>query len=128
MGEDETQRVGEVLEAVASASPGISLTSRATVNSDPHLKDIPVRYRHWRLADFPDSAQAKAREWLEDPGSWSLYLQGAVGTRKTSLAAAIVHECRIAGIRAMCCTLPRAVHHIRHCTDWWQGEIETAEE
>lgn len=55
-------------------------------------RDLPPRYT-WTLADYPTVAEAMLA-WLADPKVWSLYLQGHVGSRKTSLAVAIVREFR----------------------------------
>lgn len=57
--------------------------------------DIPHRYREWSVRQFPDEAKAKAENWLADKDSWSLYLWGALGTRKSGFAAAIIKRWRM---------------------------------
>ena len=54
--------------------------------------DLPERYS-WTLDDYPTVA-AVMRAFLDAPEPWSLYLHGQVGTRKTSLACAIVRDFR----------------------------------
>lgn len=56
--------------------------------------DIPPRYRKWSLADFSIAAQVFIKTWMANKQWWSLYLYGAVGTRKSSLAAAALKEWR----------------------------------
>lgn len=55
--------------------------------------DIPSRYRGWTLDDFPN-AQPFIRAWMGDKGKWALYLYGALGSHKSSLAAAALKEWR----------------------------------
>lgn len=52
--------------------------------------DIPARYRGWSLDQYPETVQRQVRDWLNDKESWSLYIRGELGTRKSSLAAAIL--------------------------------------
>ncbi len=55
-------------------------------------RDLPARYR-WTLDDYPEDVRCRMTEFL-DGGAWSLCLIGAVGTRKTSLAFAVVRHWR----------------------------------
>jgi len=57
---------------------------------------IPLRYRPWRLWHFGEAPTAKALQFLVGDAS-TLYLQGDVGTGKTSLAAAILYAWRWSG-------------------------------
>jgi len=58
--------------------------------------DIPVRYRRWGIASFSLIAQAKVADFLAD--RQSLYLYGKVGTKKSSLAAAVLGLWRTTGL------------------------------
>lgn len=57
--------------------------------------DLPDRYG-WTLADYPQDVGERVMEFLDSdqPQKWSLSLLGVPGTRKTSLACAIVREFR----------------------------------
>lgn len=65
-------------------------------NCDPEVwcEDIDDRFRGWTLADYSPAAVGAACRFLADPHSWSLLICGGLGTRKTSLAAAIVRAVR----------------------------------
>lgn len=78
------------------------------------------------MADFSASARTAVRTWAESP-AWSLYIEGGVGTRKSSLAAAVVHAARAAGHRASFVTLPAAVERIRQFCDWWMEQAKGVE-
>lgn len=54
---------------------------------------IPPRYAKWSLDDYPEKVRDRISGWLDGP-AWSLYIFGGLGTRKTSLAAAIVKHFR----------------------------------
>lgn len=51
------------------------------------------RYRFRTLEDFSETAGQYAQQFLEG-AAWSLYLHGVLGTKKTSLAAAILRAWR----------------------------------
>jgi len=53
------------------------------------LLHLPARYRAWTLGDFSEELQAKARTLLAGHES-NMFLTGAVGSRKTSFAIAIL--------------------------------------
>ena len=59
--------------------------------------DIPPRYRRWRLADFAPVAQRRVAAFLADPAVGTLYLSGAPGSKKTSLACAALRAWRLTG-------------------------------
>lgn len=58
----------------------------------PHL-DLPARYLRYGFDTFSPAIQNRVRLFLEEP-MWSLYLCGAAGTKKTSLAIATLVELR----------------------------------
>lgn len=58
---------------------------------------VPVRYRRWRLQDYPLEWQKKALEFLEGNMS-TMYLYGEVGTRKTSFVAAVFRTAAWIGV------------------------------
>ena len=60
---------------------------------EPSLRDIPVQYRRWTLADYKPSLREEIRAFLA-LDAWSLYLHGDIGARKSSIAAAIVRYIR----------------------------------
>jgi DNA replication protein DnaC len=54
------------------------------------ISTIPPRSAKFKLAQFPGALVARAREFINSPGVWSLYLYGALGSQKTSFAVAIL--------------------------------------
>ena len=80
-------------------------------------RGIPSRYAAWRLVDYP-AAVERVRQWTDGP-AWSLYIEGGLGTRKTSLAAAIVVAARLGGCRAVFAPLDVTIRMVRSCCDWW---------
>jgi len=65
------------------------------LDNQPLDSCVPRRYSRWRLWDFSEGAACRSLRFL-DPDSSSaapstLYLQGDIGTGKTSLAAATLH-------------------------------------
>ena len=69
----------------------------ANLDDFPLADGIPLRYRPWRLYHFsPDNAR-DAVAFIEGGDASTLFLHGAVGTGKTSLAAAILHAWRWSG-------------------------------
>lgn len=79
-GETETlARHGTLEKAVESWS---------RFSADEATRKVPARYQGWRMTVYPLEWQAKAIEFLEGDCS-TLYIYGAVGTRKTSFAAAV---------------------------------------
>jgi len=69
---------------------------------------------------------APVRAWAASD-AWSLYIEGGVGTRKSSLAAAVVHAARAAGHRAAFATMPGAVERVRSFCEWWIEQARTVE-
>ncbi len=53
-------------------------------------RDIPARYRSWRLKDFSEAVRKAVEPFCRDEAIWSLYLHGGIGTKKSSLAAAVL--------------------------------------
>jgi len=51
--------------------------------------DVPERYRAWTLDNYAPALIDAFAPFLSGQ-AWSLYLRGAVGTRKTSIAAALL--------------------------------------
>lgn len=81
---------------------------------------MPERYQQWTLGDYDTRLVEKIKEWAASP-MWSLYLTGAVGTRKTSIAAAIL---RAAG-GGYFATPQITVEKIRAFLDWWIKRVST---
>ena len=57
--------------------------------------DIPERYQEYTLDDFPKPIKQRVFEFLNEPNLWSMFLSGGVGTRKTTLAAAVLMAARL---------------------------------
>ena len=58
-------------------------------------RDIPHRFRQYRLDAYDPKTVAMLRErFVEDDGCWCLYLWGETGSRKTSLAVALLLDVR----------------------------------
>jgi len=58
-------------------------------------RDIPLRFKVYGLNNFAAAVVKVAEEFLATPGPWwSLYLWGPTGSRKTSLAVAIMLRAR----------------------------------
>lgn len=69
-----------------------------SVLSDPYYQpwthdDLPERYLAHAFCDFAPGIRHRVQTFLEGP-AWSLYLFGAAGTKKTSLAIAALVELR----------------------------------
>ena len=87
---------------------------------------IPARYARWTLSDFAPAAVERVATWAAS-SKWCLYMAGGVGTRKSSLAAAIVMAARLGGHRSMFAPMDVAIKQIRSFHDWWieqAGECE----
>ncbi len=58
------------------------------------IHDIPLRYHKWRHESFGQRIQREILPFIQDKNIWSLYLHGGTGTKKTSLATAILMYAR----------------------------------
>lgn len=67
-----------------------------TPDENIKMLDSPTEYRPWRLAQFTQAAIAEVMRFIVGP-AWSLFLFGAVGTRKSSLASAVLRQWRACG-------------------------------
>jgi len=96
----DVPKIGDCLPKVTSTKCPQSTQRKRSVGKcvepwesvEPWERDIPQRYRQWTLSDYPE-VQADIREWMAGE-QWSLLLAGGVGTRKTSLASAILQQWR----------------------------------
>ena len=59
--------------------------------------DVPEKYRKWRLSDYSNFV-AVALQPFFDGDVFSVFIHGSVGTKKTSIAAAILFEWRRRGL------------------------------
>ena len=84
------------------------------------LPGLPERYKPWRLRDYDPETVAKVTVWAAGP-LWSLFLTGAAGTRKSSLAAAIGQ----AADGAYFATPQTTVEKIREFCNWWIEQART---
>jgi len=88
------------------------------------VTDIPLRYREWTLEDYGE-VKADVRDWMSGT-KWSLLIHGGVGTRKTSLAAAILQQWRRdhpAG-RASFATIHRLERYSKEFKAWYRQQCE----
>jgi DNA replication protein DnaC/primosomal protein DnaI len=60
------------------------------------MLDIPPQYRKWTLDDYSQAVRLALAPFLAGY-RWSAFLCGGVGTRKTSLAAAMLRRWRVSG-------------------------------
>ena len=65
--------------------------SASTPEPVENWRFVPLRYRRWGLGDFSPELADAVRPFLYGDVS-SLYLHGAVGSRKTSLACAVLQS------------------------------------
>jgi DNA replication protein DnaC len=81
------------------------------MRSDNWYPDIPERYRKWEFDDFSEAVRAEANKFfIPDKTHYdnirhepmTIYLHGNVGTKKTSLACAILRRWRRAGLPSQC--------------------------
>ncbi len=75
-----------------STSASISQPSASTLDAE-RMPDVPVHYRRWALADY-DPAVAEGVEPFFRRQKWAVFLTGCVGTRKSSIAAAVLRHWR----------------------------------
>ena len=98
------------------------MTLTPTQISEPsNVTGLPERYQPWRLSHYGAEIVEKVTEWAKGP-LWSLYLHGAAGTRKSSLAAAIGQA---TGGGAYFATPQTTVQKIRQFCDWWIEQAKT---
>ena len=109
------ETIGKILDGGTSSRPATSLDLSASGTSPSDRPDVPERYRQWRLDDYAPQIVAQIQAWAAGP-LWSLFLSGAPGTRKSSVAAAIIGAARC---RRQFCTPERTVSQIRALADWW---------
>jgi len=76
----------------AFAAPAHSVASDPYYQPWPHA-DLPQRYLVHSFGEFSPVIQGEVHAFLEGP-AWSLYLYGAAGTKKTSLAIAALVDLR----------------------------------
>ncbi len=81
-----------------SVKPKAVSTARATALTPDSVydRDIPPKYRGWVLADYSEAVSERVGPFLarEVP---TVYLHGTVGTKKSSLAAALLRQWRALG-------------------------------
>ena len=70
----------------------LAMIAKASLLTELML-DVPPKYRAWTLADY-SPAVANVLEPFLSGKVWCAYLTGSVGTRKSSLAAAILRRMR----------------------------------
>ena len=85
------------------------------------IAGLPERYAEWQFSDYDDAIVAELVKWVEGD-LWSLYLTGAAGTRKSSIAAAI---CWAVSTPAYFATPQTTVKRIRTFCDWWIEQAKT---
>ena len=91
--------------------------------AEPYLADIPERYATWTLDDYPEFATKTLSDFI-DSDAWSLYLFGPIGTRKSSLAAAMLKRWRKdnPGKVGHFATVEGIVRHAEDRDDWYQAQ------
>lgn len=67
------------------------------------MLDVPKRYRGWSLRDYLPRLQGALAPFFACD-VWSVYLHGIVGSRKSSVAAAIIRHIRERGAWGSCDT------------------------
>ena len=80
-------------------------------------QDIPPRVRGWVLADFSEAVVGGIQREFIDGEAWCLYLWGATGSRKTSLAAAVLKCMRTTGTAGLFVPAYRVVKKLRNVGD-----------
>ena len=120
----EPTAIGDLLKQATSfprqTFPGLNMkgTSRSEL---PTGFGVPIRYQQWILSDYPSSVVDRVEKWAISD-LWSLYLTGAAGTRKSSLAAAIL---RAYPGESYFATPEMTVRRIREFCDWWVERAKT---
>ena len=82
---------------------------------------MPKRYQQWILSDYHPDIVADLATW-DTSDLWSLYLEGTAGTRKSSLAAAVL---RAFPGPAYFATPEMTVRRIRELCEWWIDRAKT---
>ena len=117
----EPTPLGEILKRGPSSPRPISLDLSLTGRSPSDRADVPERYRCWCLDDYPAPKVQRIQAWAVGD-LWSLFLTGSPGTRKSSVAAAIIGA---AAVPRMFVAPDRAVARIREMCDWWIEQAKT---
>jgi DNA replication protein DnaC len=91
----ETSKLADLLPKALSPRPTPKALPQVSASKRDHqnMRDVPEHYRHWKLTDYSPSLREAVGPFLCRERA-SLYLHGFVGTRKTSIAAAVLRECR----------------------------------
>lgn len=90
--------IGQAMAGLRQRQQEASVSLSASTRPDkPPGPDIPSRYAAWRLEDYPPAITARLGTFFARQ-VWSVYLCGAVGTRKTSIAAAVLRRWRALGL------------------------------
>lgn len=90
--------VGKVLESARQpAQQNIPMEPESKFDAGTMLRDVPDHYRKWRLSDYAPSLRAALEPFMLGRVP-SVYLHGVFGSKKTSVAAALLAEIRMRGL------------------------------
>ena len=95
----ETEAIGQVMtrlidRAQSPEPPRTPLdSSKASELNERDGIDIPPTYRRWTLADYSEQIREAIAPFILGE-TWSLYLHGNAGSRKSSIAAAVLRVMR----------------------------------
>lgn len=94
---------------------------------------LPPKFQPWRLTTFPDHVSTqhevleRAIDWLDHPGTPSLYLWGPSGRGKTGLAVSLLYELALRGCSTAFKVAPDLMTHLKASFDGEDTETSILE-